>query len=80
MDKLQVGDMVRVIAPPENWPDCTAFTLLGAEGAVCLWVDWPEAMDPYSDFVYVRVDKASGKGKDNEGAYMLFHEHTLERI
>lgn len=39
-----------------------------------------EAMAPYSEFVYVKVDKASGKGKVNEGAYMIFHEHTLEKI
>lgn len=80
MAKFQVGDTVRVIAQPENWPDCTEFTLLGAEGDVCLWVDWPEAMDPYSEFVYVRVDKTPPEGKVNEGAYMLFHEHALEKI
>jgi hypothetical protein len=37
-------------------------------------------MDPYSEFVYVKVDKASGEGKVNEGAYMVFHKHTLEKI
>jgi hypothetical protein len=44
------------------------------------WVDWPQAMDPYSEFVYVKVDKAGDKGKVNEGAYMLFHGQTLEKI
>ena len=78
MTKFQVGDKVKVNAAPENWPACTAFTLLGAECTVSLWVDWPEAMDPYSEFVYVKIEKASGKV--NEGAYMLFHEHTLEKI
>jgi hypothetical protein len=80
MDKFQVGDKVRIKAKPENWPACTEFTLLGAEGTVNLWVDWPEAMDPYGEFVYVKVDKAKGKGKVNEGAYMVFHEHTLEKL
>jgi len=80
MDKFQVGDKVRIKAKPEHWPACTEFTLLGAEGTVNLWVDWPEAMDPYGEFVYVRVDKASGEGKVNEGAYMVFHEHTLEKL
>jgi len=79
MAKFTVGDKVRVTALPENWPACTEFTLLGAEGVVDLWVDWPEAMDPYDAFVYVRVDKTSSEGKANEGAYMLFHEHTLEK-
>ena len=37
-------------------------------------------MDPYSEFVFVKVDKDSGKGKANKGAYMIFHEHTLEKI
>jgi hypothetical protein len=77
---VKVGDKVRINAKPENWPACTEFTLLGAEGTASLWVDWPEAMDPYSEFVYVKVDKASGAGKVNEGAYMIFHKHTLEKI
>ena len=80
MAEFQVGDKVKINAKPENWPACTKFTLLGAEGTVCLWVDWPEAMDPYGRFVYVKVDRAGDEGKVNEGAYMLFHEHTLEKI
>jgi len=80
MAKFKVGDKVKVNAAPENWPACTKFTLLGAEGTVGLWVDWPEAMDPYSEYVYVMIDKASGAGKVDEGAYMIFHEHTLKKI
>jgi hypothetical protein len=80
MAKFKVGDKVKINAEPVNWPACSEFTLLGAEGTVSLWVDWPEAMDLYSDFVYVKVDKAGDKGKVNEDAYMLFHEHTLEKI
>ena len=80
MAKFEVGDKVKVTAKPQNWPASTEFTLLGAEGVVDLWVDWPEAMDPYGEFVYVRVDKASGEGKVNEGAYMLFHERTLDKV
>ena len=80
MAKFKVGDKVKVKAKPENWPDSTEFTLIGAEGTVSLWVDWPEAMDPYSEFVYVKLEKTSDKGKVNKGAYMIFHEHTLEKI
>lgn len=80
MTRFQVGDKVKVNALPENWPACTAFTLLGAEGAVSLWVDWPEAMDPYGEFVYVKIEKAGGEGQVNQGAHMLFHEHTLEKL
>jgi hypothetical protein len=80
MAKFKVGDKVKINAKPDNWPACTEFTLLGAEGTVGLWVDWPEAMDPYSEYIYVRIDKASGKGKVYEGANMLFHEHTLKKI
>ena len=80
MAKFEVGDKVKINAEPVNWPTCTEFTLVGAEGTVGLWVDWPEAMDPYGDFIYVKVDKTSSEGKVNEGAYMLFHEHTLEKI
>jgi hypothetical protein len=80
MAKFKVGDKVKISAKPDNWPACTEFTLLGAEGTVSVWVDWPEAMDPYSDYVYVKVEKASGKGKVNEGACMIFHEHTLTKV
>jgi hypothetical protein len=80
MAKFKVGDKVKIKAKPDNWPACTEFTLLGAEGTIAVWVDWPEAMDPYSEFVYVKVDKARGKGKVNEDACMIFHEHTLEKM
>ena len=79
MAMFQVGDKVRIGGKPENWPACTEFTLLGAEGTVSLWVDWPEAMDPYSEFVYVKVDKTGAEGKVNEGATMIFQKHTLEK-
>jgi len=80
MAKIEVRDRVRVMAKPENWPPCTEFTLLGAEGTASLWVDWPEAMDAYTQFVYVKIDKAIGPGMGYEGAHMLFHEHTLEKL
>jgi hypothetical protein len=80
MAKFKVGDRVRVSAKPENWPACTDFTLLGAEGTVGIWVDWPEAMDPYGDFIYVKVEKTGREGKINEGACMVFHRGTLEKI
>ena len=70
-------------APPDMPPSMRGNPIITAaalEGTASLWVDWPEAMDPYSEFVYVKVDKASGEGKVNEGAYMIFHEHTLEKI
>jgi hypothetical protein len=79
MAEFNVGDKVKVKARPINWPACTEFTLLGAEGTVSLWVDWPEAMGPYHDFVYVRVEKTGSQGKVNEGAYMLFDKDTLEK-
>ena len=56
MAKFKAGDKVKINAKPENWPACTEFTLLGAEGTASLWVDWPEAMDPYSEFIYVKID------------------------
>ena len=79
MAKFKLGDKVKVTAPPVNWPPCTEFNLMGAEGTVSCWVDWPEAMDPYEEFIYVKMEKASGKGKDAVGSYMIFHEHTLKK-
>ena len=79
MAKFKIGDKVK-IGTPENWPECTQFLLNGAEGTVGQWVDWPEAMDPYNEYIYVMVDKAPGKGKVYEGVNMLFHESTIKKI
>lgn len=80
MTEFKVGDKVKINAPPVNWPDCTEFNLLGAEGTVDIWVDWPEVMDPYNDYTYVKIEKAAGQAKAYEGAYMIFHENTLKKI
>lgn len=80
MSKFNVGDKVRIKAEPKRWPACTEFTLLNAEGTVKCWVDWPEVMDPYSEYIYVMIDKAEGAGKLYEGTEMLFHDHTLEKV
>lgn len=78
--KYKVGDKVMIAAPPVNWPPCTEFTLADAEATVDCWVDWPEAMDPYAEFIYVMIDKAHGKAKIYEGVNMIFHENSLKKI
>lgn len=80
MADFNIGDKVRIKAEPKKWPACTEFTLLDAEGTVDSWVDWPEVMDPFSEYIYVMIDKADSKGKMYEGTAMLFHEDTLEKI
>jgi hypothetical protein len=77
--KFKVGDKVIIAAPPTNWPPCTKFSLAGAEATVACWVDWPEAMDPYSEFVYVMIDKAQGDARIYEGVNMIFQESTLKK-
>jgi len=79
MAKFKIGDKVK-ISTQEEWPDCTKFLLAGAEGTVGQWVDWPEAMDPYNEYIYVMVDKAQGEGKVYEGVNMIFHESTLKKV
>jgi len=80
MADFNVGDKVKVKAAPDFWPACTEFKFLEAEGTVGCWVDWPEAMDPYNEYIYVWLDKVSDNAKEYEGVAMLFHEHTLEKI
>lgn len=80
MTEFRIGDKVRIQAEPDYWPACTRFRLMGAEGTVSRWFDWPEVMDPFREFIHVKLDKVSGEGKSYEGATMLFHDHTLERI
>jgi len=80
MAKFKVGDKVKIKTAPHNWPACSKFTLLGAEGTVGMWVDWPAEMDPYNEYTYVMIEKATGDGKLYEGTEMLFHDFTLEKI
>jgi len=77
MAKFKDGDKVKVNAAPVNWPACTEFTLLSATGTVETWVDWPEVMDPYSEYIYVKMDKGT---KSYGGVHLIFHEHTLKKI
>jgi len=76
MAQFKDGDKVRISALPVNWPDCTEFPFMGAEGTVETWVDWPEVMDPYDEYVFVKMDKAKGY----EGVHLIFHDHTLTKI
>jgi len=80
MAKFKVGDRVKVVKEPADWPSFTKFKLIGAEGTVGCWVDWPEAMDPYEEYVYVMIEKTPEEAKAYEGVNMIFHDHTLEKI
>jgi len=80
MANFKIGDKVKINAAPDNWPGCNKFTMLGAEGTVSEWFDWPEVMEPFSEYIYVMIDKAQGEGKMYEGTEMLFHAHTLKKI
>jgi len=76
MSKFKVGDKVKV-SKPKDWPGAVEFKLEGAEGTVYTWVDWPEAMDPYSEYINVSVEKTGPEGKLYEGTNLIFHERDL---
>ena len=80
MGKFKIGDNVKISEAPVNWPACTEFTLLGAEGTVGEWVDWPQVMDPYAEYVFVTINKTSEKDKQYRGATLIFHDQTLLKI
>ena len=80
MDNFKIGDKVKIKAAPDNWPNCNEFTLLGAEGSVSEWFDWPEVMKSFTEYIYVRIDKAQGEAKIYEDTEMLFHDHTLQKM
>ena len=79
MAKFKVGDKVKV-SKPKNWPSDSEFKLDNAEGTVEVWSDWPDVMDPFSDYVYVMIDKATGEGKIYEGVNMIFTEDSLKKL
>ena len=79
MSKFKFGDRVKV-SKPKDWPEAAVFKLEGAEGTVYTWVDWPAAMDPYSEYVNVAIDKTGQEGKLYEGANLIFHENDLKKI
>jgi len=78
MAKFKVGDKV-VVSKPKDWPNEVEFKLDGAEGTVQIWVDWPEVMDPYAEYVQVGIEKTPKAGKLYEGANLIFNEKHLKK-
>lgn len=79
MAKIKVGDKVR-IKPRKDWPSPPGYRFAGAEGTVVKWVEWDEPMADFPEFVYVRLEKAKGEGKDYLGNEMFFLAQNLEKI
>lgn len=77
MAKFKDGEKVKINAAPVNWPECTEFTLIGATGTVETWVDWPEVMAPYNEYIQVKMDKGT---KGYEGNHLIFHDVTLKKV
>lgn len=77
MAEFQVGDKVR-IKERTGWMSPLGRHLAKSEGTVVQWVDWPEKMADFHDYVYVRIEKA--EVKDYIGNDLFFRAEYLEKI
>ena len=78
MARFKVGDKVKVVAP-KDWPKPPGFRLGNAVATVENWVDWPEAMDDFGEYIYVKIEKTESAGKDYVGMRMHFKEDFLKK-
>ncbi len=76
---FQVGDRIIVNGRPE-WPDPPGYRFTGAEGTVVRWVEYDEVLLGFSDYVYVRIDKAGDRGAAYEGGRYCFHADNLIKV
>jgi hypothetical protein len=79
MATFALGDNVRIKAR-KDWPTPPGYRFAKAEGTVDRWVSFDEAMKEFGDFVFVRIDKAQGEGKEYIGNKLFFRAENLEKI
>ena len=79
MAEIKAGDRVRV-QNRTDWPTPPGYILANAEGTVTRWLEWPEPMEKYQDFIYVRLEKTEPAAKEYVGLTWFFREENLEKI
>lgn len=79
MANIKVGDKVR-IRKREGWPSPPGYRFEKAEGEVIKWVEYDESAKDFQDFVFVKLEKVEGDGKEYNGNSLLFQLEELDKI
>jgi hypothetical protein len=73
------GDRV-IVNGRSEWPDPPGYPFANAEGTVVPWVEYAEVLQPFSEFIYVRIDKAESQAAPYVGGSYCFHSDNLIKI
>jgi len=79
MGAFNLGDRVIVNSRTE-WPDPPGYQFAGAEGVVSRWVEYEETLEGFSDFVFVRIEKAEGRAAPYLGGSYYFRAEDLIKV
>jgi hypothetical protein len=64
----------------EDWPSPPGYRFENAEGKVIKWVEHDESAEHFQDFVFVKLEKVEGEGKEYNGNSLLFQLEELDKI
>ena len=59
MSEFKLGDRVR-IKDRCGWPSPPGFRLAGKVGVVMKWSEWEDIFEPFSNYIYIMVNKTEG--------------------
>lgn len=79
MAAFKVGDRV-IVNGRTDWPDPPGYRFAGAEGTVARWVQFEDTLEGFSDFVYVRIDKAGDRAAGCVGNSYYFRAEDLIKV
>lgn len=76
---FKLGERVMVNGR-SDWPDPPGYPFANAEGTVVPWIEYSEVLQQFSEFVYVRIDKAEGRAAQYVGGAYCFHADNLIKV
>ncbi len=79
MAVFKQGDRV-IINGRADWPQPPGYAFAGAEGTVERWIQHTETLEGFSEFIFVRVDRAEGRAAVYSGGGFFFRADDLTKI
>jgi hypothetical protein len=79
MPVFKQGDRV-IVSGRVDWPSPPGYRFTGAEGTVEAWVHYTQALEGFSEFVFVRLDRVEGQGAEYAGGSFFFRADDLTKI
>jgi len=79
MPVFKQGDRV-IVNGRVDWPSPPGYPFAGAEGTVEPWVHYTQTLEGFSEFVFVRVERAEGRGARYIGGGFFFRADDLTKI